>query len=515
MTTMTPDWMRAALDHYEPAAPTRRWDTPGALARHIDPRTVSTPALDLIDAELVRLMDEPGGRLIVSIAPQQGKSTRISQVFPVWALAQDPDRPIIVASYGEQLAERNGETIRNHIEWNPDLGIRIERGSSAKKRWRLEGRTGGVLSAGVGSGMTGFASGLTIIDDPIKDRQEADSETYRERVWNWWRDVALTRLAPGAPVVVVLTRWHADDLAGRLLAAEDGHRWRVVNIPAQADHDPSKGETDPLGREPGEYMESARLIEDPVTRQKRPMTVAETAEYWEQIKVSVGSRTWNALYQGRPTAAQGDVFHRDWWRRYAQPLWIERADGSRVTTNPGDELLMSCDLAFKDTSASDYVAMAIWLRRGAETFVLDMVRERLDFVATCQRLRELAARWPQALLKIVEDKANGPAVIAALRRTVPGIIPEEPQGSKLARAHAVSPLVEAGNVWIPEPELCPWVAEFVEEHAAFPNGANDDMVDTTSQALNRLILQPLLAGEDLTPEPFRDLNERGWTLTPY
>lgn len=350
-----------------------------------------------------------------------------------------------------------------------------------------------------------FANGLLvhnclIIDDPLKDRAEADSPTIRQTCWDWWTDSLSTRLSPGAPVVLILTRWHAEDLAGRLLAAEDGHLWRVVNIPAQADHDPDKGETDPLGRQPGEHMVSAR---------------GRTPEQWEAIKTRVGSRTWNALYQGRPTAAQGDVFHRGWWRRYAQPLWIERADGSRVTTNPGDELLMSCDLAFKDTSASDYVAMAIWLRRGAETFVLDMVRERLDFVATCQRLRELAARWPQALLKIVEDKANGPAVIAALRRTVPGIIPEEPQGSKLARAHAVSPLVEAGNVWIPEPELCPWVAEFVDEHAAFPNGANDDMVDTTSQALNRLILQPLLAGEDLTPEPFRDLNERGWTLTPY
>lgn len=506
--------MRVALDQWAPPPPVRRWGTPGELAQHLDSRTVQTPALDLIDAELVRLMDEPGGRLIVSIAPQQGKSTRISQAFPVWALAQDPDRPIIVASYGEQLAERNGETIRNHIECNPDLGIRIERGSSAKKRWRLEGRTGGVLSAGVGSGMTGFASGLTIIDDPIKDRQEADSETYRERVWNWWRDVALTRLAPGAPVVVVLTRWHADDLAGRLLAAEDGHRWRVVNIPAQADHDPSKGETDPLGREPGEYMESARLIEDPVTRQKRPMTVAETAEYWEQIKVSVGSRTWNALYQGRPTAAEGGMFRRAWWGSYDVPLWLERPDGTRVATGM-DEVMISADLAFKDTAASDYVAIGVWGRRGMDCYLLDLVNERLDFVATCQRFRQVAARWPQATLKLVEDKANGPAVIAALRRVVPGIIPEEPQGSKTARASAVTPLVEARNVHLPAPELLPLVGEFVEQHAAFPTGRHDDMVDMTSQALNRLILQPLLAGQDLTPQPFRDLADRGWTLTPY
>ena len=281
-----------------------QYPTPGALAKALDLSTNQTPALDLIDSELVRLVNEPGGRLIISMPPQQGKSTRVSQIFPVWALIRDPDLPVIVASYGEQLAERNGETIRNLIQWNaPKLGVDIEHGSSAKKRWRLEGRKGGVLSAGIGSGMTGWASGLTIIDDPIKDRIEADSETYRERVWGWWRDVAQTRLAPGAPVVLVLTRWHTDDLAGRLLAAEDGHRWRVVNIPAQADHHPSKGETDPLGRKPGEYLQSARRERDPKNPSGagRPMSDDD----WEKIKVGVGSRTWNALYQGRPAPAEG------------------------------------------------------------------------------------------------------------------------------------------------------------------------------------------------------------------
>lgn len=507
------DWMQAALDDWAPKPPSRRWPTPGALAQHLDPRTIQTPALDLIDAELVRLLDQPGGRLIVSMPPQQGKSSRVSQVFPVWALMQDPDRPIIVASYGEQLAERNGEAIRNLIDWN-DLGIRIERGSSAKKRWRIEGRSGGVLSAGIGSGMTGWASGLTIVDDPIKDRKEADSETYRDNVWAWWQDVALTRLAPGAPAVVVLTRWHEDDLAGRLLAAEDGRRWRVINIPAQSDHDPAKGETDPLGREPGEWMISARLIEDPATRIKRPMTEAETATYWQEIKAGVGARTWSALYQGRPSPESGDVFRREWWQQYDRPLWLDRPDGSRWVTGM-DEVMISCDFAFKDTAGSDYVAMAVWARRGIDCYLLDMINERLDFVGTCQRFRQLAARWPQATLKLIEDKANGPAVIASLRKIVPGIIPEEPQGSKLARALAGSPLVEAGNCHLPAPEIAPWVADFIEQHAAFPNAKHDDMVDTTSQALNRLILQPLLAGRDLTPQPFRDHAAQGWTLTPY
>lgn len=509
-----PAW-RHLLNAYNSRTVADQYPTPGALAKALDPSTNQTPALDLIDAELVRLVSEPGGRLIVSMPPQQGKSTRVSQVFPVWALTRDPDLPIIVASYGEQLAERNGETIRNLIQWNTSkLGIDIEHGSSAKKRWRLEGHKGGVLSAGIGSGMTGWASGLTIIDDPIKDRQEADSETYRERVWGWWRDVAQTRLAPGAPVVLVLTRWHTDDLAGRLLAAEDGHRWRVVNIPAQADHDPAKGETDRLGRKPGEYIISARRERDPKnpTAPGRPMADSD----WEKIKVGVGSRTWNALYQGRPSPAGGGVFRRDWWREYTQPMWLELPDGTRRTTNPGDHVIISADFAFKDTAASDYVAIGVWLRRGPNAYLLDQIHDRLDFLASMRALRTLAARWPQAALKLVEDKANGTAIINTLSRTIPGIVPEVPRGGKTERANAVVPFVEAGNVWLPAVEIAPWIDAYIEEMAAFPTGKHDDQVDQTTQALNRLLLAPVLDNtDDFEPDEFSDLDDQGYVYSPY
>ena len=444
-----------------------QYPTPGALAKALDPSTNQTPALDLIDSELVRLVNEPGGRLIISMPPQQGKSTRVSQIFPVWALIRDPDLPVIVASYGEQLAERNGETIRNLIQWNaPKLGIDIEHGSSAKKRWRLEGRKGGVLSAGIGSGMTGWASGLTIIDDPIKDRIEADSETYRERVWGWWRDVAQTRLAPGAPVVLVLTRWHTDDLAGRLLAAEDGHRWRVVNIPAQADHHPSKGETDPLGRKPGEYLQSARRERDPKNPSGagRPMSDDD----WEKIKVGVGSRTWNALYQGRPAPAEGGAFQRTWWKRWDQPPALVHG------------VIQSWDMTFKGTDHSDFVVGQVWAVDGPNMFLLDQARGRWSFVETVRQVELMRERWPQTTATLVEDKANGTAVIDLLSRRIPGLIPVQPQGGKEVRAAAVSPFVEAGNVWLPGQR---WADDLIEEAAAFPNSSHDDQVDALTQAL--------------------------------
>ena len=484
--------------------PQRTYATPGELARALDSRTVQTPALDLIDEALNEVAGTPDGRLIVSVAPQEGKSTRVAKDFPTWVLTQNPETRIVTASYGQTLANRNGLALRRNITDHPQLGLTIAPDNGAKHEWELAGHRGGVLAVGIGAGLTGRPADLLIIDDPIKDRKEAESALIRQNIWDWWTDAASTRLAPGAPVVLILTRWHEDDLAGRLLAQEDGHLWKVINIPAQADHDPAKGETDPLGREPGEFMLSAR---------------GRTTAQWEAIKTRVGSRTWNALYQGRPSPAEGGIFKREWWdrydARYTDPLWIVRNDGSHVALHM-DEVLISWDMAFKDTSSSDYVVGQVWARRGADAYMLDQVHDRMDFVTTCQRFRELAAKWPQATLKIVEDKANGTAVINALRRIVPGIVPESPTESKEARASAVSPLVEAGNVHLPVPEIAPWVGGLIEEAAGFPNTANDDQVDAMSQALNRLVLAPLMADDDFQePEEFAELDAAGYSISPY
>ena len=345
-----------------------------------------------------------------------------------------------------------------------------------------------------------FADGVLVhnclvIDDPIKDREQADSETYRERAKNWWRTVGSTRLAPGAPVILILTRWHHDDLAGYLLGQPDKDRWRVINIPAQAEHRPDAGESDILGREPGEYMDSARIDER--------TGLARSSQQWEQTKIQVGPETWAALYQGSPTATTGNILPRDKWRQYDTPLWVEDADGRRFI--PGlqaedAEMIQSWDFTFKDTAASDYVVGQVWLRRGIDAYLLDQVRARMDFTASCQAMLTLSARWPQAIAKLVEDKANGPAILNALRSQVGGLIPVEPEGSKVARARAISPLQQAGNLWLPSPMLAPWVGDFIEEAAQFPHGKNDDQVDGASQAVHRLLLVPLLAGQTLYPE---------------
>lgn len=478
---MTADLWEAAARAFEP--PRRHWDAPGDLAQHLDPKTRQTPALLLIDRHLVDLFDTEDGRLLLSMPPQEGKSQRVSRWFPLWALTQNPDLRIAIVSYEHGVARRWGRAIRDEIVMHPELGLRVRDDLAAQHEWQLDGHDGGVYTAGIGAALTGRPVDLLIIDDPIKDREQADSQTYRERAWSWWTDVGSTRLAPGAPVVQVATRWHEKDLAGQLLAAEDGALWQVLNIPAQADHDPAQGQTDPLGREPGEFMVSARQ---------------RTTRQWEAIKVRSGSRTWASLFQGHPSPAEGDLFKREDWPRYEQPLWIVRDDGARLVPEAGRdldvELVQSWDFTFKDTKSSDWVVGQVWLRRGVNSYLLDQMRERAGFARSCQMMRDLTARWPQAVAKLVEDKANGPAILNALRSTVGGLIPVEPEGSKYARAEAVTPFVEARNIWLPSAELAPWVSDLVEEAAGFPNAAHDDQVDCLTQANHRLLLVPLLDG---------------------
>lgn len=487
-----------APDPVREAVREEAFKTPGTLAQYLVPSTVQTTALDRVDQELMDLIDTPDGRLIITMPPQEGKSSRLRD-FIVWVLKHRPWMRVLSGSYAQSLANRNGRMIRNTIRNTPELGLTLAKDNGSASEWEIDRpagqQRGGLLSVGRGAGATGRSADLLVIDDPLKDRKEAESETVREACWDWWVDVLSTRLSPGAPVVLILTRWHEADLAGKLLAAPDGHLWNVLNIPAQADHNVDAGEVDPLGREFGEYLESAR---------------GRTEQQWAAIKVRVGSRTWSSLYQGSPTAPDGTIFKRSMWQYYDAPQWLVRDDGSCWATG-FDEIGMSWDMTFKGTSGSDMVVGQVWARRGVDMYLLDQVRGQWDFVETCRQFRALAAKWPQALLKLVEDKANGPAVIAQLGRTVPGIVPVEPDGGKEARAAAVSPLVESQNVWLPAPEVAPWAGALVDELAAFPNGSFDDQVDCFTQALNRMVLQPLLAGQDLVAveDVFEELADFG------
>lgn len=430
------------------------FDTPGDLAKVIDPRTIQTPALDIIDDALSELMSTPDGRLIISMPPQEGKSTRVSRDFPIWALQQNPELRIITASYAQGLANRNGRSIRNAITSTPQTGLTIAGDHGAASEWSLAGHGGGVLSVGRGAGVTGRPADLLIIDDPLKDRAEAESKTIRDTCWDWWTDALSARLAPGAPVVVIMTRWHEDDLAGRLVSLDNEAGWKVLNIPAQCE-DPL---TDPLGRDLGEFMVSAR---------------GRTTEQWEQRKATAGARTWASLFQGRPSPENGNLFMRDNIHEYSEPF-----------DPTGWTFIQSWDLSFNGGKNSDYVVGQVWAKKGRMHRLVDQVRGRWGFPETIDQMRKMRNNWPNAATVLVEAKANGSAAIDTLKREgMTGIVPINPRESKINRATAVTPLWEAGDVEIPSPRLAPWSQSVIEELVSFPNGAHDDQVDAAVQAL--------------------------------
>ena len=451
-----------AARSFEPPSGLAHFDSASDLAQAIDRRVVRTPALDLIDLELEQLLNTPDGRLIITMAPQEGKSQRVSRDLPIWALTRNPDLRIVTGSYSQSLANRNGRAVRNAIQANPALGLKIAADHGAASEWSIAGRIGGLFAVGRGAGVSGRPADMLIIDDPLKDRAEADSLTIRDTCWDWWTDALAARLAPGAPVVLIMTRWHEDDLAGRLLEQDAAAGWKILNIPAQCE-DP---DTDPLGRQLDEYMVSAR---------------GRTRAQWEQRKLTAGSRTWNALYQGRPAPAEGGAFRRTWWQHWHNPPRIDR-------------IIQSWDMAFKGADTSDFVVGQVWGVAGADTYLLDQARGRWTFTETLAQVQLMRERWPMTSATLVEDKANGTAVIDSLRRSIPGMVPVEPQGGKETRAYAVSPLVEAGNVYLPPIDTHPWVGDLIEEAATFPQGAHDDQVDALTQALAYLHITHAVRG---------------------
>jgi predicted phage terminase large subunit-like protein len=494
---------QAFLKAYKPANQRPKWESPLTMAKALDPKVKITPALKLVDEALVHAFNTPDSRLIVQLPPQSGKSQTTSRRFPLWVLTQRPDTRITLASYETAVARRWGRAVRDDIAtYSEKLGLKVRDDLSAQHEWQLDGYEGGMFTAGIGSALTGRPSQLMLIDDPVKNHEDAMSKVKQETAWNWWTETAQTRLHPGTPVILILTRWATNDLAGRILDAPGGDDWEVLSIPAQADHDPSKGETDPLGREPGEYLETVHGM---------------TSEQWEARKTATGPKAWQALYQQSPTIDEGGVFPPE-WARYNSPLWVERDDGAHIVPGverPGYELAITADLTFRDNESSDYAVIQTWLRIGPSIHLLDMVRRRMNFNDTLNALRGMSAKWPQAAGKYIEARANGDAAIVSLSRELAGIIPVEPEGTKYTRMLAISPFAFAGNIILPTPSLLPNVEELIEEARAFPGGAHDDTLDAMAIAAQNLLLHPLHNAEIEQAEEYDELDMQGWSISPF
>ena len=449
--------------------------------RILEPATVFVPNwhIDAIADHLEACTRREIRRLIINVPPRHMKSLNVGVFWPAWWWTSQPHLRFLTGSYGEALAVRDAVKTRRLItsawylaRWG-DV-FRLTSDQNTKSRYEND-RTGYRIATSVGGGATGEGGDVIVIDDPHKT-DEIESDTEREAVLDWHDGTISTRFNdPKTGVeVVVMQRLHENDLTGHLLA---------------------QGGFDHLCL-PAEYEPRHPFVwpDDPRTRDGQLLWPDHfgTVEL-DELKVRLGSYKAAGQLQQRPAPAEGGILKTAWWR-YFPSAYLEPPSPLVFSA-----IVQSWDTSWKEKTTSDYVVGTVWGVTGANRYLLRRFRDRVGLPGATRAIRELYAwveqtypRLPHTIL--VENTANGPEIVAALRREIPGLLLTNVKGDKVQRAHAVSPQLEAGNVFVPGSALADgtgpdagltpaWVVEFLAEHSSFPNAAHDDQVDTTTQAL--------------------------------
>lgn len=402
--------------------------------------------------------------LVINIPPGCSKSLLVCVFWPMWEWARDASVRWFFASYDQRLSTRDSVKCRTLLaspwyreRWGKSVVLKDDQN---QKTYYETNASGYRLATSVGGHGTGEHPDRIVVDD-AHSAQAVESDAARQSVTDWWDLTMSTRgVSRQARRVIVGQRLHERDLPGHVL--EQGG-YEHICLPMRYEHKAMP-------------LPTALGWQDPRTAEGELLTPRQFSdEAVSKLERTLGSYGASGQLQQRPSPAGGGIWQRGWWRFYDKP------------PEQLDEVIMSWDMAFKDLVTSDWVVGQVWGRAQAVYYLLDQVRRRLDMPGTLRAVEDLWKRWPQARAKLVEDKANGPAVIAMLKTKVPGLIAVNPQGGKMARAQAASPVIESGNVYLPERRLAPWVDGFIEEAAAFPNGAHDDQVDAASQALLRFL----------------------------
>lgn len=423
----------------------------------------------LIADELRKVSDKETLRLMLIMPPRHGKSTLVSRYFPAWHLGRYPDDRIIATSYASRLAHRFGRFNRNLVadDRYPFEGIELARDSRAAEVWDIMGHQGGYIAAGLDGSITGEGAHVLLIDDPVKSAKEADSETVRETTIEWYTETAYPRLQANGAIVVVGTRWRDDDLLGYILEQSEtgqGDEYKVIKFPAI--------NADGEALWPDEY---------PVPE-------------LEKRRLNMTKRMWAAQYQGEPQTDEGSILKRWYWRFWyprgkpLPPVEVKGPKGTMVRIEPEelptffDKKLQSWDMAFEDAENNSWVVGQVWYKRHENRYLIDQFRAHVDMVGSALAVKTMTALNPDVHRKLIEKKANGPAVISYLRTQVGGMIPINPEGSKESRVWATQPYAEGGNIFLPHPLIAPWVLDLIDECAKFPVGSDDDQVDALTQA---------------------------------
>lgn len=438
----------------------------------------------LIDV-LQRVADGEITRLMVFMPPRHGKSETLSRLFSAYYLYRFPERWVGLNSYADALATTLSRSARDNYR---RVGGKMNEAAQSVHHWETSAR-GGMWAAGVGGPITGKGFHLGIIDDPLKNAEDADSETIREKQVDWYLSTFSTREEPGGAVVVMLTRWHENDLAGWLLAKEkeadeEPERWHIVSFPAIALDVPQ------VWPESCTYEPEYRQSGEPLCKERYPLTRLEKI----RSRLKGAERFWWALFQQRPISTEGGIFQKSW---YAEDHNRYHLDNEPIR-NKVVARWITLDTALKDKATNDPSAACVWeLWPDYRLAVRSMWQGRILGALLPTKIEDLARQWNyDSKLRgvVIEDKGSGTTSIQTLRMTAPAwlanlIIEYQPSGTKEYRAKLFSVWCERGCVQLPHPcdDNAEWYTHFLDPDNGqlwvFPNAAHDDMVDTFTMGL--------------------------------
>lgn len=449
----------------------------------------------VLAAHLEAVADGRIKRLMVFMPPQNGKSELVSARFPSYYLWKYPNHRVILSSYAADLALGFSQRSRDNF-FNEDFPApkrKLSWSTWAKSAWNFAPPLrGGLIAAGVGGGITGKSADLIIIDDPFKNMEEADSSTKRDAVWSWYQSAVYTRIRKHTAIVIVQTRWHEDDLSGRLQreAAAGGQQWVVLSLPAIAEKEENYG---PFSRSPGDALWPERY---PV-------------EFLAETRRVVGARVWAALYQQRPAPIEGALIKTAWLTKVIP----------RTAIPSGLRWFRYWDLAVETKKQSDYTAsVAVAVDDQANVYLRDMVRMKAEWPDVKRRIVHTCLAEPDTIVGI-ESAMHGAAGVQELRRNPvlagTSIKAVHVDKDKVTRAMGWSARAEAGQLFLVEG---PWLQDFIDEAIVFPQGTHDDQVDAVSGALRMAVSShvrfDLDLGVSVKPMPASEFIEGSTTPAP-
>ena len=436
------------------------------------------PHVELIDREVTEAVARADARLregtwsgpeilLVEVPPRHGKSTEISEHTPAWFLGRYPDRRVALCSYQGEFAATWGLKARALLEeyGHRLYGVKVDPNSRSSKRWGIQGRKGGMVTTGVGGPLTGQGAHLLIVDDPVKNAEEAMSDTIREKHKEWWRSTARTRVEPGGVVVVLMTRWHDDDLGGFLLkeSKAGGDPVREIRLPAIAE------EGDPLGRKPGEALWPERF----------------SREALDKLKKALGAYWFAAMFQGTPTPDEGGIFNRKDFRYFrveGDQVVLETKSGEKRWGIQWCRKFQTVDWATSEKETADYtVVTECWVTPENELLIRNVTRDRIPGPDQPAFYKNHNQGLPT---KVEGTGAYGSHIVKSLLHEGLPIEPVYPDSDKVTRAAAAGALYRGERVF--HLQGAEWLGDFEVELLAFPAGEHDDQVDTISYAARAL-----------------------------